>query len=105
MVSMLQRPMDGVRMINNVLIPEAADHTSVNGLCSHCKVDGPHEVLHSYTQKIDYDLDSVTTDYQIVLCQTCKSPSFRKQVVNTDLYYFDREKQESVTFCLVRSFS
>lgn len=92
-------------MINNVLIPDATGHTSVNSLCSQCKVDGPHEVLHSYTQKIDYDMDSVTTDYQIVLCVTCKSPSFRKQIVNTDLYYFDREKQESVTCCFVRSFS
>lgn len=92
-------------MINNVLIPDVTDHTSVDGLCLQCKVDGPHEVLHSYTQKIDYDMDSVTTDYQIVLCVTCKSPSFRKQVVNTDLYYFDKEKQESVTCCFVRSFS
>ncbi|MNJ30892.1 hypothetical protein D3C77_255050 [compost metagenome] len=92
-------------MINNVLIPDATDHTPVNGLCSQCNVEGPHNVLHSYTQKIDHDMDSVITDYQIVLCQSCKSPSFRKQVVNTDLYYFDEEKQESVLCCFVRTFS
>ena len=88
-----------------ILIRDAADHTPVNAPCSRCRSEKQHEVLRSVRQQIDDDMDSIITDYQIVICLTCKTPSFRMQVVDTDLYYFDVEKQDTVTSCVVKAFS
>lgn len=90
--------------MRKVLIQGATDHTPVSVLCAQCKCERQHEVLKSVRQIIEDDMDSITSDFQIILCLTCKTPSFRKQLVNTDLYHFDEEKQEAVTTCFVRAF-
>lgn len=92
-------------MINKYLMLGTTDHTPVNAPCSGCRCDRQHEVLRSVRQKIVDDMDSITTDYQIVLCLTCKSPSLRMQVVDTDLFFFDEQRGESVTHNVVKSFS
>jgi uncharacterized iron-regulated protein len=89
--------------MKKVLIQGATDHTHFNALCSRCKCERQHEVLKSVRQIIEDDMDSITSDYQIVLCLTCKNPSCRRQVVDTDLYHFDEERQETVTTCFVRA--
>jgi len=91
--------------MKKVLIQGATDHIPVSALCALCKCERQHQVLKSVRQIIEDDMDSITSDFQIVLCLTCKTPSFRRQVVDTDIYHFDKEKQETVTTCFVRSFS
>lgn len=89
--------------MKKVLILGATDLTPVSALCAQCKCQRQHEVLKSVRQIIEDDMDSITSDYQIVLCLTCKTPSCRRQVVDTDLYHFDEERQETVTTCFVRA--
>lgn len=91
-------------MSRKVLLPGATDRTPVMSFCIQCRLEKQHEVLKSIRQKIDDDMESEITDYQIVICLGCKSLSFRMQLVDTDLYFFDKEQQQTVISCTIKSY-
>lgn len=63
-------------------------------LCEVCKIQQRHKVEASARSRWDSDEYTGITEFEVIRCLNCDALSFRKEVSNSEDYYYDHETEE-----------